>query len=461
MDVGESGDLFANRESVCDHGHREARRVLCDVASTAVEAVHPEQTVPRHLAISEDTLTIDGQRYNLAAHDIYALGIGKGSAAVVAQVADILGDRLEHGLVVDKHGQGEESASLDAVETHTGSHPIPDAASVQATTRVTEWANQREASDLVIACITGGASALLAAPSDEVTIEDLANLTDLLLGSGAPIEDINAVRKHLSTVKGGQLAELLAPAAVATLVVVDEVAGDPWGPTVPDSTTFADAINALKRNTCWHEGPDTIRARLTAGANGERVETPTPAEFRQFDMQTVILADSEYLCTAAVEAAQDLGYNGLLLSSVIEGESREVGTVIASIAQEVLRSGHPVQPPCILVSGGETTVTLESEQVGTGGPNQEFALSVAQAIDGDPVAALALGTDGTDGPTEVAGGLVDGETAPTAHEHGIDITDALDRHDVTTALEGLGDTLVTGGTGTNLMDLRLILVRES
>jgi glycerate-2-kinase len=325
---------------------------------------------------------------------------------------------------------------------------------------VTEFAEGAGEDDLVIACITGGASALLALPAGGIALEELAATTRLLLEAGAPIEDVNAVRKHLSRIKGGRLAETIHPATTVGLVIVDEVAGEPWGPTVPDPTTFDDAIGALERHGLWDRVPRSVREYLDANRGRPEHETPTATAFESIETQAVVLADAGSVCEAACAAVRERGVEPLLLSTVIEGESREVGTCLAGIAREAATSGRPAEPPCAIVSGGETTVAVRGN-AGEGGPNQEFALGVALGIAGhDGVAAIAVDTDGTDGPTDLAGGLVDAGTVERAERLGVDLHRALRDHDAASALRDLDDAVRTGPTGTNVMDLRVVLVRD-
>jgi glycerate-2-kinase len=449
--------LVGNREALCDHGRADARATLCAVAGEAVRAVHPTETVPRHLDRAGSTLRVDDAVYDLAEVETHLLAVGKGAGAVASAVTEVLGDHLADGIVVGKHG---ESTDLDdRFESYAAGHPIPDEPGATAAARVRSWADARSESDLVVACITGGASALLPAPAGDVTLSDLAAVTDALLSAGAPIEDVNAVRKHLSTLKGGRLADLVAPASLLTLVVVDEVAGDPWGPTVPDDSTFEEAVDALRRHGLWETVPETVRARLRAGVDGAVPETPTAAALGD-RRRTVVLADADDCCRAAAAAAERRGYDTAVLSTTVEGESREAATVLSAIAREADDYGRPLAPPCVFVTGGETTVTLDGD-AGEGGPNGEFALAAARALAGRPVTVLALGTDGTDGPTDLAGGLVDGETVARAAERGVDVEAALAGHDTATALRALDDAVVTGGTGTNVMDLRLFLVEPA
>lgn len=451
-----------NRGELCSHGDREGREVLLDVVDEALEAVHPDRLVPGRVTLRDGVLEIDGREHDLDSTDeVFVLGAGKGSLALVRAVSDVLGERLSRGVVVEKRGQGGGNGVVpDGIEVLEAGHPVPDEAGHRAARRVVELAEGADEDDLVLACITGGASALLAFPVEGVGLADLAETTRLLLEAGAPIEDVNAVRKHLSRVKGGRLAEAIGPATTVTLVIVDEVAGEPWGPTVPDSTTFADAVRALERHGLAGRVPESVVEHLAESRGCPGRETPTPEAFESLGTQAVVLADGGTACEAACAAARERGVEPMLLSTVLEGESREVGTCLAGIAREVAASGRPAEPPCLLVSGGETTVTV-GEGAGEGGPNQEFALGLALGIDGiDGVAGAAVGTDGTDGPTDLAGGLVDAGTAERGGPLGVDLHRALRAHDSSAALRELGDAVHTGPTGTNVMDLRVILVRE-
>ena len=450
-----------NREALCGHGDREARAFLLDVVDEALAAVHPDRLVPGRVTLHDGVLDIDGRSYDLDAVDeVLVVGAGKGSLALVRALSDTLGDRISRGIIVEKHGQvGGDGGNLDGIEVHEAGHPIPDEAGHRAARRVMALAEGADEDDLVLACVTGGASALLPLPVAGITLDELAETTRLLLESGAPIEDINAVRKHVSRIKGGRLAEAVDPATTATLVIVDEVAGEPWGPTVADPTTFADAVRALERHGLWDRVPASVVEYLRKSRDHPERETPTPEAFTEFETQAVVLADGGDACEAACAAARERGVGATLLSTMLEGESREVGTCLAGIAREVAASGRPTEPPCVLVSGGETTVTV-GEDAGEGGPNQEFALGLALGIDGiEGVAGVAVGTDGTDGPTDLAGGLVDAETAERAERPGVDLHRALREHDSSTGLRELDDAVRTGPTGTNVMDLRVILVR--
>jgi hydroxypyruvate reductase len=442
-----------NRSALTDHGNAEARDHLIDVAEAAIEAVHPRRTVPATVTRDGDRLRIGDRTVDLGAvNDVYLLGAGKGAAAVAAELLAVLGTRVTDGVVAEKAGAGTD---LDGVTVVDAGHPIPDAESLRAGRRALELADAAGPEDLVIVAVTGGASATLAAPAGDCSLDDLADATDRLLRAGLPIDRVNAVRKHCSALKGGRLAERIVPATLATLVVVDEPAGDPWGPTVGDDTTFADALAVLDRHGLTDAVPSAVVRRLRHGREGRVRETPVAVAP---DDPVVVLAGPTDTVEAARDRAAELGYEPLILSSTVEGESREVATCLAAVAREATTHERPVAPPCVLISGGETTVRVGTD-AGDGGPNQEFALRSAVALADDPtVTTLALGTDGTDGPTDVAGGLVDHTTVPRLGAAGLDAAAHLRRHDAATALRAVDDAVVTGPTGTNVMDLRVTLV---
>jgi glycerate-2-kinase len=445
--------MIRDRDSLLGHGRADVREAALDVADGALADIQPAEIVPNRVERDGSRLRIREYTYDLDAYDrVLVFGAGKGSVDVVEALVDCLGDRYDEGLVVEKQGQGRP---VEGVAVFEAGHPIPDDGSLEAGERVLEFVESASSDDLVIACITGGTSALLAAPADALDLADLAATTEVLLNDGAPIDEVNAIRQHLSTVKGGRLADAVAPATLVTLVVVDEPADEPWGPTVPTETTPADAVDVLERRNLRDAVPDKVRDHLQRRASdGTTWEPPS------VDQRVVALAGPTDVCDAAVERAEARGLNAMVLSSVVEGESREIGTCFAGIVREVLARRRPVEPPCAFISGGETTVTVEGD-AGRGGPNQEFALSFAQTAAGEgPVAALAVGTDGTDGPTTLAGGLVDDRTVERADERGVDIARALADHDAATALRELDDAVYTGATGTNVMDLRVIVVGD-
>jgi glycerate-2-kinase len=449
--------MIGNRDELERASTGQARSRLLDVVESTLSAMHPRSLLDDVVTRSDDrTLVVNGTTYDLSEYGhVYVTGAGKGALPLVEATTDIVGGALTEAIAVEKRGQGAERDDIEVVEAD---HPVPSDASLDAGRAVIERARSATADDLVFVCITGGASSLLAAPAGDLTVSDLATVTDELLRAGARIEELNAVRKHLSEIKGGRLATHLGEATVVGLIVVDEVQGDPWGPTVPDETTYETAIEALKRNECWSSVPTAVRAHLERGAWTPAMETPVDQQGRC--VQNVVLADAEDLCLAAQEFGKRAGFSPTILSTMIEGESAEAGIVLAGIAKEVAANGRPVEPPCLLISSGETIVTVTDDS-GEGGPNQEFAVSFGIEIDGwSTITALSVGTDGTDGPTEVAGGIVDGKTIMRANEAGVDLREHLAKNDTTPALEALGNALYTGSTDTNVMDLRLVHVGE-
>jgi len=442
-----------NRKSLVDHGNREARTLLVDLIDQVFDALRPDELLEDSTSVENGVLTVGSETYEFDNFERkHLLGFGKGSLAVVEAIRERFDTDFERSLVVEKR---EQTLSPDWVRVLTAGHPIPSAASEQAGRTVLEFADEVGSDDLVIVAVTGGTSALLAAPPAGVTVEDLATVTDRLLRAGAPIDDLNTVRKHLSRIKGGRFAERLAPATVLGLIVVDEVAGEPWGPTVSDRTTPADARGVLQRYGLWKSVPRSVHDHLN-GAAGTTVERGDTPNVLRSAVHNVVLADGTDACEAAARIARERGHEAAILSTSIEGESAEIASALASIAIETAAYSRPFEPPFILVSGGETTVTVPDD-AGDGGPNQEFTLACAEQIAGKNIAVAAIGTDGTDGPTDAAGGLVDGTTARRARERGVDLVGSLRDHDSTSALGTLDDVVYTD-VGTNLMDLRLFYV---
>jgi hydroxypyruvate reductase len=408
---------------------------------------------------SDDTLWIDGIAYDLNRYRrVFVVGGGKAGASMASAVETLIGDRITAGWVNVKYGYTEPT---EHITVHEAAHPVPDAAGVTGTRTMIELLSGLTADDLVLCLLSGGGSALLPLPVAGVSLDDMRALTDLLLRCGAPIQAINAVRKHLSQVSGGQLARRAYPAAVVSLILSD-VVGSPLdviasGPTVADPTTFAHAEAVLERYGIAEQVPDSIRRHLMRGLSGSILDTPKAGDPELEQVHNVIIADNARAAQAAVEQAQALGFNTLLLSTFVEGEAREVAKVLAALAKEILATGRPVSRPACLILGGETTVTVKGD--GQGGRNQELALAAAQAIDGlDGVLIASLATDGSDGPTDAAGGLVDGTTLARGRALGLSAQTALSRNDAYPYLAAVGDLLVTGPTNTNVNDLMAVWV---
>ncbi|MGQ9599955.1 MAG: glycerate kinase type-2 family protein [Anaerolineae bacterium] len=439
--------------------HGEAVLALLQAALAAVE---PGQAVQRQIQRQGDRLTIAGRDYDLGTVErVWVVGGGKAATAMAAALYPILGERLTGGLVVTKYGYVDPRLTTGPVEVVEGGHPLPDEAGLAGTQRLVQLLTQAQEHDLVIVVLSGGGSALLTLPAEGLTLADLQQTTDLLLRSGATIGELNAVRKHLSQVKGGELARRAGQAAVVSLILSD-VIGDPLdtiasGPTAPDPTTFADAWAVLERHDLIDQVPLAVRDRLQAGLEGRIPDTPKPGAALFEQVQHVIVGSNRQAAEAAVETARAWGYHTLLLSTFIEGEARQVARVAAALAKELIHHHRPVPRPACLVWGGETTVTVRGH--GLGGRNQELALAAALAMDSLPgVLLVAFGTDGTDGPTDAAGAVATGETVARARALGLDAVAHLENNDSYPFFDRLEDLIRTGPTGTNVNDLLFLLV---
>ena len=394
---------------------------------------------------------------------IYIVGAGKAGAAMARAVEDVLGNCIASGLVLIKEGHTDAGKlPLERITLREASHPVPDSRCIDATGEVLKIAEGSGENDLLLCLISGGASSLLTAPATGITLADIQDVTTLLLRSGATINELNAVRKHLSGVSGGQLARIAAPAHVLSLVLSD-VTGSPLdvigsGPTAPDPTTFGDALTILERYGLLDEAPRPVMVRLLKGAQGNISETPKPGDPLFEKVSNVIVASNVIAVDAAASCAHDAHLNSMIVSTYIEGEAREVGKVLAGLAKEVVASGRPVERPACLLFGGETTVTVRGN--GKGGRNTELALGAALALDemGEDVVIASLATDGGDGSALCAGAIVDGTTIDKARALGLDAHQYLADNDSYTFLEKLGSTIQTGPTGTNVNDVMAIFV---
>ena len=423
---------------------RTLRRQAATIFRAALRAADPHDAVARYLARR------DYSRFRR----VYVIGAGKAAASMAQAAERALGRSISGGAVNVKDGH---LAKLRRIELAECGHPVPDARGVAGAERIAAIARAADAEDLVLCLISGGASALLPLPAPPVTLEEKQEVTRLLLASGAAIHEINAVRKHLSAIKGGQLARLAWPARVEALLVSD-VIGDGFdvigsGPTAPDPSTFLDAVAVLGRYGIRNRVPAAVRERIDQGVAGSIDETPKPGDPLFARVRNTVVGGNRVALDAAARAARKLGFRTLVLSSSIAGETREIARMHAAIAREIAEDGRPVRPPACILTGGETTVTLRG--AGLGGRNQEFALAAALDIAGlNNVVVFSAGTDGTDGPTDAAGAIADGDTVrrkPDARRY-------LDANDSYHYFESLGDLVVTGPTNTNVADVRIMLI---
>ncbi len=424
-----------------------------------VTAVDPVAAVQRTGMRRGDTLDVDGVSYDLQRYaHVYVVGAGKAGATMAQGLEGVLGERLTGGVVTVKYGH---LAPVSRVTIYEAAHPVPDEAGVRGAEALIRLAQQAGADDLIFCLLSGGGSALLPAPSPGITLEEKQRVTSLFLECGASIDEINVIRKHISRLKGGQLARVVAPATLITLVLSD-VVGDRLdviasGPTVADPTTYQDCLEIVRRYDLLARLPASVRTHLQRGQAGELPETPKATDPAFTRCQTVIIGSNRIALQAAREAARACGYTVLILSSSVEGEARQIARLHAAIAREIRQSGEPVHPPACVIAGGETTVSLHGD--GRGGRNQEFALAAALGIAGlDDVVVLSGGTDGTDGPTPAAGALADGHTVARAQALGMAPDDFLRRNDSYHFFRALDDLFITGPTGTNVMDMHILLV---
>ncbi len=424
---------------------------LREILSAGLAAADPKEAVLRSVRLEGGFILADDARFE--AERVFVLAAGKAAGAMARAAEELLGDSIAGGLIVTKVGNEASSERLDVV---FAAHPEPDERSVEAARRVEELARSLGEGDLLLALISGGASALLADPAPPIELADLKQLTGALLRSGAHIGEINAVRKHVSVLKGGGLVSLAAPAKTLALVLSDVVGDDisaiASGLTAPDPTTLEDARRVLRRYGI--DPPGSIAEHLRVAE-----ETPKPGDALFEGVTNVICGGGRHAAEEAARKARELGYEPLILSTTVTGDARPIASVYAAVIREVLESGNPISPPCAIVSGGEATVTVRG--AGVGGPNQEFALTLAVELEGvEGWAAFAADTDGNDGPTDAAGGIATGTTAAQIREGGVDPEEALATNDSYAALQAGGALLVTGPTGTNVNDLRVALISD-
>ncbi len=439
---------------------KELRNLAETIARAGIAAVDPAMLVRRSIALDGNTLRVGPELVDLARFkQIVVVGVGKASALMAGAVEGLLGDRISRGIIIVKDGHGRALKKMEVVET---GHPMPDERGVQAARRLLSLVGQNARTDTLILClISGGGSALMPLPHSGTTLSAKQEVTRLLLECGASIEEINAVRKHISQIKGGHLARAAAPARVVTLLLSD-VIGDSLdviasGPTVGDSTTFLDAKEVMDKYGVWERAPQSIREVIDQGLEGNIPETPKPDDEVFQMVSNVIIGNNQAAVEAASAKASALGFNTSTLSSCISGEAREAGKMLASIACEARISGKPVAPPACILAGGETTVTIRGN--GKGGRNQELALAAAlELTESRDVVVASVGTDGTDGPTDAAGAIVDTTTVARARARGLEPVEYLNRNDSYHLLEPIGDLFFTGPTGTNVMDLMIVLV---
>lgn len=435
----------------------KGRQLATSILQAGLRAVDPAEAVRRVLKLDGLSLRVGDRQYDLARfRRIVVVGAGKASGPMARAVEEALGGHVSAGQVNVKYGYLDRTTRIRLCEA---GHPLPDENGLQGTAAIVELVRAAGAEDLVLCLISGGGSALMMLPCAGITLADTQRLTEALLRSGATINQINTIRKHIEQVKGGRLAQLAAPAQVVSLVLSD-VVGNPLdfiasGPAVPDTTTFAEALDVLREFDLLERVPESVVAHLRRGEQGKVPETPKPGDSLFERVHTLVIGSNDIAAEAALADARRLGFQTLLLTTFLEGEAREVAKVVAAIAKELVDRCQPLAPPACVALGGETTVTVRGS--GKGGRNQELALAAALAIEGLPrTLIVAAATDGSDGPTDAAGGMVDGSTAARARQRGLDPKQALAENDSYHLLEQVDDLLVTGPTNTNVNDLLFV-----
>jgi glycerate 2-kinase len=437
------------------------RREALEIFHTSLKAVDPVIAVKRFLKKESITLIVKDNSFDLDSFDnIYLIGFGKAAAAMARGVEEVLGDDLKAGIVSVKYGHLDKVSSK--IKINEAAHPVPDEAGMKGANEIVNFLKQRIETDLIICVISGGGSAILPLPCEGITLAEKQETTKLLLACGADIKEINAIRKHISQVKGGQLARLTQPATLVTLILSD-VIGDPLdsiasGPAAPDQTTFEDCWAILEKYDLLGKIPPAVEQHLKSGVDKLIPDTPKAGDPAFSKTYNNIVGSNWEAVVAARDNAQKLGYNTLILSTFVEGETKDVARVHAAIAKEVQKTGNPIAVPACIISGGETTVTIRGD--GLGGRNQEFVLAAAMDIQGmENVVILSAGTDGTDGPTDAAGAIADGKTIERANQLNLDTLKFLQNNDSYHYFEKSNDLIKTGPTNTNVMDIRIMLIK--
>ena len=451
-----SGSIFKNYDQLISKGDVELRKDGLAIAQAGIEKGIPYDNTRRLIKADSTGFSVAGKRYDYAEiGNIYVAGVGKGAYPIAKAIDEAIGDRITEGLIVVKEG---ETRTLPHIKTFQSSHPIPDERSVRGAEMLFEILDKAGEGDIVFAPVTGGSSALVNLPQGNVTIDDLKQVNRQLLHTGAPIRDINAVRKHICGIKGGRIVQRAAPAEVITFTLDTNPRDLVWPDLcLPDPSTFRNAYDVLMNYGIWEEVPASVREHIENGLAGKVTETLKSLDGITHTLYSV--ADPFSMCSASAEKAGELGYNAYIIGSELEGEAKDMGIFLGGIANEEIRFDRPFKRPCCLISGGECAVTITGP-CGVGGCNQEIAISFAQTLRYDGRACcVSLDSDGTDGPCDLAGGVSDSTTVRRANELGVDLKDSLRTHSTADALTALGDQVVTGHTGTNIRHLRIILIK--
>ena len=455
-------ELLDNAASQKD---RFARELALGALNEAIVSADPARVVKERVKLEGHQLLVNTENYDLTkVNRIFVIGGGKGCVRMAVGIQEVLDGRITAGYLNVLRGTATGSQIDHRIKLNEASHPLPDEAGVAGARKMKELVKDAEENDLVICLISGGGSALIPLPKEGVTLDDEKTITKALLDAGATINETNSVRKHLSAIKGGWLAKSAGKADILTLIISD-VVGDPLdviasGPTVPDTTTYADAISVLRKYRLWERTPDHIQKMLSDGSAGKIAETPKPGDEAFSRVRNYVLFNGRQACEAASSYMRKHGIASSILSTTLEGEASQIGATIGSIAKEMALWNSPLTKPAAVLAGGETTVSVRGK--GIGGRNQEVTLAAALKIASiEAVAVASIGTDGIDGPTDAAGAIADGKTITRAEAAGLSATDYLVNNDSYHFFTKLKDRVVTGPTGTNVNDIAVIVALKN
>jgi len=455
--------VIKNKKELLNHGEVEARKKVLEILEEGLKAADPKIAIKRNVILRNSTAVFGGKvKVDLSRFEnIVVVGAGKASGGMAQAIEEIFRDRLTCGVVIIPRGIASNYV-CKKIKLIEADHPVPTEKNIMAAEEIVSIIEKYSGENTLFIClISGGGSALLTMPRRGLTIEDMQELTRLLLKCGADITEINTVRKHLSEVKGGLLAKKAYPSRVVSLIISD-VVGDPVeyiasGPTAPDSSTFRDAVEILRRYNVWDKVSDKVKSILLKGCRGEISETPKPGDPIFAKISNIIIASNKLSLEAMKKKCLALGLKPAILTSFLEGEARHVGRVLASIAKETALHGSLVKPPCALLAGGETTVTVKGS--GRGGRNQELVLGFALAVSGfRKIAFASIGSDGIDGVTDAAGAICDGYTIERGEKLGLDPYIFLEDNNTYEYFKKLNDLIFTGPTGTNVNDLSVAVI---
>ena len=444
-----------------DLSSTKERRDVLEILEAGLKTADPRNALKSALKLKAGSIYINNREFRLSAYSkILVLGMGKATGYMAEAVEEILGDIIDKGLIIVPKGTAD-TLKLKRIKVLEGTHPIPSEDNVIAAKRFVEILEETDDKTLVIFLISGGGSALLTYPADGISLQSVKFISDALMKAGADIFELNTVRKHISAVKGGQLARIAHPATVISLIISDVIGDDlsviASGPTVPDPSTYKDAYNVLKRYELWENAPEDVRSRIEAGIHGKIPETPKPGDPVFKRVYNFIIASNMSCLSAMLEEARRKGYNASILTPFLEGEAREVAKVIGAIGRSITAHLTPLKRPAAVIFGGETTVTVKGG--GLGGRNQEMVLATALRLPQIGKATIAsMGTDGIDGPTDAAGAIADESTIARARKRGLDPTSYLENNDSYTFFKKLNDLIYTGPTGTNVGDIGVLLI---